>query len=435
MIDTRPLIVGAGPAGLRAAITLSDAGLHPVLVDYAPGIGGAVYANLRAQPNLTPKLTREARILRQDFDRVRPRVDLRLSTAFAAFDQTGTALLTGQAGMMFKPRAIIFATGARERIQPRPGWTMAGVSSAGALQIALKTTGTLPLGRLLLAGTGPLLYAIAAQMVAADRPPVAVIETGHPLRHPLMALRLPARVLTEAARYMGQLLLAGVPILSGTDLTRIETRNGALIAHTSRQGRWAEIAVDHIGLHDGLARNDFGVSAEMTGQTPVFQAGDCRSVLGRWAAEEDGKRAAEQVLHALNATPGRAAIVPDQRFIKTQTLLAKLFARAPALAAPTLPDDTVICRCENRSLGDLKQALQAASEQTQTTARTLRLTERFGMGPCQGRQCLDWVAALTPDTTSFADLRGNRWPIKPVRVRDILDAPDFTADPSHQDLK
>mgnify|MGYP003658035771 CR=1 FL=1 len=71
--------------------------------------------------------------------------------------------------MMFKPRAVIFATGARERIQPRPGWTLAGVSSAGALQIALKTTGTLPLGRLLLAGTGPLLYALYGATSACRR--------------------------------------------------------------------------------------------------------------------------------------------------------------------------------------------------------------------------------------------------------------------------
>ena len=254
MPNTRPLIVGAGPAGLRAAITLAKAGQKPVVVDHASGIGGTVYATLRAAPGSHPKHAKEALALLNDFECVRAEIDLRLFTSLSGLDHTGTALLTGSSSLIFSPSAVIFATGARELVQPRPGFTLPGVTTAGALQIALKTASLPPHGRTLIAGSGPLLYAIAAQLTQAGTPPVAVIEAGRPTSKAHLAAGLPARFLIEAGAYMTRLLLAGVPILYGTELRAIEERDGKLIAHTSRKDKWARIEADRIGLHDGLAR-------------------------------------------------------------------------------------------------------------------------------------------------------------------------------------
>lgn len=428
MTDRRILVVGAGPAGVRAAITLAQAGDHPVLVDHAPGIGGAVYATLRRSAHGNVAHAKEALRLKADFDRLRPQIDLRCSTSFTGLDPQGTALLTGKAGLIFKPRAVILATGARERVRPRPGWTLSGVSTAGALQIALKTAGNLPPNRVIIAGSGALLYAIGAQLTRAGRPPVAILETGRPFHNAFQARTLPRVVLIEAAGYMTRLIAAGVPILTGTDLTRISREGDHLLAQTSRTGRWATIRADHIALHDGLASNDYGLTAPPPG-LPVVRAGDCAQVLGRHAAEDSGRLAAQQVLAALHDSHTSSTLSPQ--YAQAQTSLARLFQRAPQLPETTglrdLPDDTVMCRCENRTLGDLRHAVLHACEHGPATGRSLRLGERVGMGPCQGRQCLDWVAELSPHTANFADLRGARWPLKPVRIRDILAATDEAA--------
>jgi hypothetical protein len=424
----RILVVGAGPAGLRAAITLAKAGLRTVLVDHATGIGGAVYATLRGSEQKHVAHAKEAKSLKADFDRYASEIDLRCSTSFSGLDYKGTALLTGKSGLIFKPHAVIFATGAREKVRPRPGWTLAGVTTAGAIQIGLKTSGNLPPHRLLLAGSGPLLYAIGAQLTRVGRPPVAILESGHPFRNARYALTLPPKLLIEAANYMLRLRAAGVPVLTGTDVRQITRVDECLIASTTHSGRYATIRVDQVGLHDGLAPNDYGLDTYCTG-TPVFYAGDCDRILGRYAAEESGVRAAEQVIASLH---GRKVQLPalSPHYERAQTRLARIFQREPQPKSHTgladLPDETVICRCENRSLGEIRRSLSKSTVTGPATGRSLRLAERVGMGSCQGRQCLDWVAELSPQNANFSDLRGSRWPLKPTRIRDILAAPDET---------
>ena len=430
MSDTRPLVVGAGPAGLRAAITLAEAGQPCVLVDHAPGIGGAVHADLRAVGG-PQKRTREALKLLTDFERARARIDLRLSTSLAALDHTGTALLTGAGGMVCSPQAVILATGARELVRPRPGITLPGVTTAGALQIGLKTAGLSPRGRTLIAGSGPLLYAIAAQLTRAGAPPVAVLEAGRPATRAHLVARLPARLVLEACSYMAVLCRAGVPLLFGTELHSVEARDGKIVARTSRNDKWAEIEADHIGLHDGLARNDYGFSSGDRQAIPVVQAGDCRQVLGKWAAEEDGYRAALTVLDRTGLAHTRSKVSPAH--FKAKQTLDRIFANPGDDALHTLPDDTVLCRCENKRLGELR-AFVSGSE-IEPSARSIRLALRTGMGPCQGRQCLDWVARLTPGHVTDTDLRGARWPLKPVTIGDILCAPDHSARPHPQETE
>jgi heterodisulfide reductase subunit A-like polyferredoxin len=91
------LVVGAGPAGLRASIELARAGQRVVLVDQAPGIGGAVYASARNPASDAP-IPAEAQILRAGLAEQADRIDIRCATAFAGIDYTGAALLTGEGG-------------------------------------------------------------------------------------------------------------------------------------------------------------------------------------------------------------------------------------------------------------------------------------------------------------------------------------------------
>lgn len=415
MAEQRILIVGAGPAGLSAAVSLAEAGQDTVVVDHMPTIGGAVYAQNRTGGEWPQSHGFERRALFEAVEAQKPRIDIRCATAFVGLDYQGNALLAGSCGLLFQPRAVIMATGARELVRPRPGWTLPGVTTVGALQVALKNTGRAPKGLIAIAGTGPLLYALGAQLARAGNAPVAVFETARPFHHPRAALRLPLPVLREAAGYMATLIRARVPIVTSARVQSIFQDADGLRLETTQRGRFATLMVDHLGLHDGLARNDYGLPDHPI--VPVTAAGDCRDVLGRFAAVKDGARAAAEVLARLGldvtARPV-PSLTPEKAALER---LETLFACDDDIDLNTLPDDTILCRCENRTLGDFN-----ALRQTERTARMLRLNGRFGMGACQGRFCLDWVANLAGDAAER--VRGRRWPVRPISVQDILEAAD-----------
>jgi pyruvate/2-oxoglutarate dehydrogenase complex dihydrolipoamide dehydrogenase (E3) component len=73
---------------------------------------------------------------------------------------------------------VIVATGATDRILPVPGWTLPGVYSLGAAQIALKFQGCAIGERVVFAGSGPLLYLVAYQYAKAGAKVVAVLDSS-----------------------------------------------------------------------------------------------------------------------------------------------------------------------------------------------------------------------------------------------------------------
>jgi hypothetical protein len=409
---------------MAAATALADAGQNVILADHAPKIGGAVYAQNRTGVDSTRFHRKESQALFTSLAGQASRIDIRCSTSFAGIDYQGNALLTGAGGLLFRPRAIVMATGARELVRPRPGWTLPRVTTVGAVQIGLKTTGQVPAGRIVIAGSGPLLYALGAQLASAGNPPIAVIDAARPFSHPLTALRLPFPILREAAGYFLALVRARVPILAGTSLLAIKEEGAALQVATSHTGRFAAFSCDRLCLHDGLASNDYGLPSNPV--IPVIAAGDCRKVLGRFAAVKDGNRAAAEVLARLNLAGNK---VRQQSLLSDETAqarLGKMFAHDASAELASLPDDTVLCRCENRTLADLRSL--APEERS---ARMLRLNGRFGMGACQGRFCLDWVARLAGNTPEPNQIRGQRWPVMPIPVADLLNAADRSREDIH----
>ncbi len=166
-----------------------------------------------------------------------------------------------------------------------------------------------------------------------------------------------------------------------------------------------------------MAPNDYGQPENPT--IPVIAAGDCRMVLGRHGARKDGARAAGRVLAQLGIPRADLAKPKLDGDEVAQRRLAMIFANDGADRLKHLPGDTIICRCEGRTRADLSAALA-----NDGTARTLRLLGRFGMGPCQGRFCLGWVAAIARSSGQRPGTQGNRWPVRPVSVADMLKAAD-----------
>ncbi|CAN7727212.1 FAD-dependent oxidoreductase [Neorhizobium sp. LjRoot104] len=428
------LIIGAGPAGLAAAIEIVRSGLSVAIIEQRETIGGAIYrqsvpgAVQVAQP---PAVKARWHRLARDFAACG--ISVQYSGMFLGIDSDGVAMLENRkTGLVERitAKAVVIAIGAVEKVLPRPGWEMAGVSTAGGLQVMMKETGRAPEGRILLAGSGPLLLAVAAQMARLGNPPVAVIEAGDPLRHPLQPARLLAYpgLLFEAVFYLRDIWRLGVPWMRGTVVSAIEREpHGLVVTLRDNNGAEHRIAVDRIGLHDGIRPNDFGLPDQAEDRTPIVViAGDCREALGAAAAEADGRRAARQIMHLLKAgdIATRASAIEKQR--KAQAILAKTFAPVVPLRS-ALTDDTVICRCENRTLADLKTLCDAPDP---LSGREVKHNGRFAMGACQGRFCAEntarLMAELRPDVRppSASDLTGRRWPLRPISIGALVRASD-----------
>lgn len=424
------LVVGAGLAGLSAATELARAGLSVLVVDQAQAVGGAIHRQPLAGGRSIASGAQKRRWagVMAGVAAQGGRITLSPGTRFGGVDHTGAVLLSGAMNRLFRPSALVLALGARESVQPRQGWTLPGVETAGSLQTRLKTLAEAPAGRVLLAGSGPLLLALGAELVKLGRPPVAILEAGRPFARPLAALGLPRSYWAEAALYLARLRLARVPILTGTHLTAIRAEGGALCAEVDGPRGARRFVADHIALHDGIRPNDIGLPD--CAALPVVRLGDCREALGARAALADGRAGGAALAARLL---GRPVPAPDPELARqraAQALLSRLYAHDGVARLADLPGDTVICRCEARTVNDLR-ALGPNPR-----ARQLRLDGRFAMGPCQGRFCGDWVARLASPDRRGPDIPNPdipnpgigapRWPARPIAVADLLAATDET---------
>lgn len=429
---TEVLVVGAGLAGMAAACTLAEHGMRVLLVEQAPVWGGAVMR--QPATGLDPRLRGPHQSvwerLVQRRRRQRALLSVRCGVQYSGLDADGAALLVelGQSThFLARPRAVVIATGASERVRPRPGWQLAGVMTAGAIQVGMKTRSLAPVGRVLLGGSGPLLLAVGAQMVRMGNPPIAIVEAANPLARWHHAWPLPLAYWREAAGYAWTLQRARVPMVAGAQLRAIEQVDTGLrveVATVRGSKTWHE--ADLVGLHDGIEPDVYGPAAPAS--VMVRRAGDCHEALGARAAAHHGERIAHELASALRGLPEPATaptgvLAREQR---AQAVLRRIFQHDEKAPLHSLPDDTIVCRCERRTLRDLR------SLGPEPSAREIRLLGRFCMGACQGRFCAPWVRQLagTGDTAALRDLdlMGSHWPAKPVSIRALVTESPPTGD-------
>ena len=181
----RVLVIGAGPAGMSAAIEAGKRGCEVIVVDEAPRPGGQIYRQ-SAKSLASTRIGLESEQSRKHalinaFESMGSRIDYRpQTTAYAVFEGPVVHLAHVSNSETIRPDAVVIATGVGERAVPFPGWTLPGVVYAGGVQALMKSTAVRAGDRVVVAGTGPLPVAVAAQLVEAGAE-VRALALLHPL--------------------------------------------------------------------------------------------------------------------------------------------------------------------------------------------------------------------------------------------------------------
>ena len=450
--DVDIVIIGAGPAGMAAASCAARHGAAVCLLDEQAQAGGQIYRNVSG---VSPA---RARILGSDYlagaalvaDTARTGITHVTGATVWNVDQEGTVTysVNGQAYQL-RSAHVIIASGAIERPVPLPGWTLTGVMTAGAAQILMKSEGLVAQNAVLV-GSGPLLYLVATQLLAAGAPPKALIETQtrgdlrNALPHLWGALK-DWRQLVKGLRFLLALKRGQVPrYVAATDIT-IEGDNAAQAVKFCASGTMHRIETDMVLLHQGVVPNTqisralgldhrfdavqrcFRPVVDRWGQSsnPGFSiAGDGAGIGGAKAAEVSGQLAALNAMVRIGimdeAERDRLA-VPMRKMRKDalsiRPFLDILYAPPADILRPA--NDTLICRCEEVRAGDIRRfaALGCAGPN-----RT-KVFSRCGMGPCQGRNCgLAVTEILAAENGLSHDEVGSfriRAPLKPVTLAEL----------------
>jgi NADPH-dependent 2,4-dienoyl-CoA reductase/sulfur reductase-like enzyme len=450
-------ILGAGPAGLAAADMLAGHGLEVHLLDENPHVGGQLLRRPAAESPAKPFLEidgtrRHGRRLIVRLARNGVIVS-KVAQVLGIFPQN-RLLVQAADGRVFEmaARCIVCATGARERFIPFPGWTLPGVISTGAAQILLKSSGMLPAPNTLVSGIGPLPLLLARQLVAHGGR-VPVVLDGSSLKEKFQMLRMlhgKAGKLAEGVWLMASLAAAGVSIrfnhrvLSAAGDHRLEAvtvarvdREGRIVAGSQQTYRTDCLAfgfgfVPNIELLlqagcSALHRVDRGGWVIRTDErlettiSGVFAAGEVTGIAGGTKSIIEGQLCGLSVLDTLGksvksaATWRRRLLCRRDRELAFGALLNRM-CRIPNPWVNSIPDDTIICRCEDTRMGDVRKRLAQGC----STTGALKKDTRCGMGNCQGRTCgpilFDILSALGQQSPETIGCFTARAPVKMVAL-------------------
>ncbi len=453
-------IIGAGPAGLAAATLAAGLGLDTVLFDEQPAPGGQIYRAVTETP------VRDRALLGEDYWHGAELVEpfRRSGAQYVPNATVWSVSREGEIGAsvagfsrLLTARHVILATGALERPFPIAGWTLPGIMSCGAAQILLKSSGLVAAGKIVLAGTGPLLWLLAAQYRRAGTAIEALLDTTPTANWASALPHLPGflaspyaakglQLLREVKR--GVKLVRGVTALAANGSERVEE-----VVYRSRAGSETRIAADMLLLHQGVApnvnlANSIGCQHRwddaqlcfvpvltawgMSTVPGIAIAGDGAGIAGALAAEHRGRLAALDAAQRLGKLDerrrdreGRRHFAALAKAERGRRFLDLLYRPAETFRLPE--GETLVCRCEEVTA---RQVLDAVALGCQGPNQ-LKSFLRCGMGPCQGRLCGLTVTELiarargvTQDEVGYFRLRP---PVKPITLAELAALPQTEA--------
>jgi thioredoxin reductase len=451
------IVIGAGPAGISAAITASRHGLKVTLIDDAPIAGGQIY---RATPNeWTPNASGSSD---QDLDDGNSLRDLLSKSnvkhlpnhlVWAVAPGFEIRTVSDSKEIKLSAKTLVVCSGVTERILPFPGWTTPGVIGLAASTILLKSQQILPGKEPVIAGSGPLLYAVANAIIVAGGKPAAIADLGSLFDWFVSIPKLltaPA-LLIRGLVWRARIFKARIPVLHRHHVTRVDgdgqvetieltpiDANGTPLPKKKNTKFKSNTLIVGHGLIPSLeitrllkAKHLF--NAERGGWTPdidafqrtsipgLYVAGDCGGISGAKTAALSGTIAGlrasfdsdmitEKVFHDLySPTVGKRN--KTERFGKQ---MGKLMSMRSGLLEALTPD-TIVCRCEDITYGQIMGAVNAGA----ADCNEVKAWTRGGMGPCQGRTCGETIAEIVSLQVGDRDKAGfftARVPLRPCTI-------------------
>ena len=452
------IIVGSGLAGLAAADILSRYGFHILVIDDNAHIGGqllrklphAAVAGKRFEPD---RLKRQGARLAARIKKGKVQV-LNGAQVLGIYPEH-ILLVEDSRGHVFEYRAeaLILATGARERQLPFKGWTLPGVMSTGAAQILMKSSGILPGRKTLVGGCGPLMLVVAAEIVTNQGEVQAVLDQS------VAAMKLKAVTagsaiwpkLLEGATYLARLVAARVPMKQGVRIVEARGRDqleAVVVASVDADGRIVRgteriYPTDTLAVGYGFspnielpqqagcmvkfskAKGGWYVDVKETMVTTVadiYAVGETTGIAGAGKSFIEGRIAAWAILNKqgvvdwqTHETNTRSLMRQRDRQVQYGRFLNHLCRLHPSCYAD-IPDETVICRCEEISMGDIRSQLNNDF----TTMNGIKKATRCGMGNCQGRTCgpilFDILSAHSQRSPKAIGCTSARAPVKTITL-------------------
>ncbi|MFT2749224.1 FAD-dependent oxidoreductase [Clavibacter sp. Sh2036] len=429
------VVIGAGPAGLAAAVAARARGARVTLLDASDELGGQYWRHLPAS-----RPAARERILHHGWDaftgmRARlaaddgceivtgaqvwaievPSADVEAPAPAAVVHVlVGPVDGSGRAPRTLRPDALVLATGAHDRTLPFPGWDLPGVFTAGAAQALAKGERVAIGDRVIVAGAGPFLLPVAVSLVQAGARVVGIHEAARVpslargwLRDPLGLARAPHKA-AELAGYVSVLARerigyatgSAVVAAHGTDRVEAVTVQRLDASWAPVPGTERRVAVDAVCVGHGFTpRLELPIAAgcrigsdrfvevdadQGAGPAGVFAAGEITGIGGVDQALAEGEVAGHC---AAGGSPSDAAVAPAVRRRAVAHDVAGRIEAAHGIRpgwTGWLRDDTLACRCEEVPVGRIRATARAARS---TDLRSMKLATRAGLGICQGRVC------------------------------------------------
>ena len=449
------VVIGTGPAGMAAASRLAELGIKVLALDEQNRLGGQIYRCVEQASESTLELMGdEYRHGLKLTDRFRKSgAEYAPGAMVWQIDKDGQVCYS-QNGVSREIRAgyIVAATGAMERPFPIPGWNLPGVMGAGAANNLAKEAALTPSGRVVLAGSGPLLLLEASLLLKKGVQIEAILETTPVIpRLSVVPHLLPALKRTD-------FLLKGYKMLqeikkSGVTYHKAVTRIQAL-GTDKLSSVAAKIGDKEVSFRADLLLLHFGVipsthifsllgctmqwnssqrywypACDRWGRTNhenVFAAGDGSGVKGALAAEYKGELTALEIGRCCGILPRyeRDNLAQQIRDLLKKDEYPRPFVDevfAPTMHNHFFENETVLCRCENVSVGDIRRVVAEGVRDV----NEVKIATRCGMGSCQGRMCgpamAEIVAAETGVNVQKVGMLKVRPPLKPLPLMEIAE--------------
>jgi len=456
-------IIGAGPAGLSAAIQLAKYGVHSTIIDENQAIGGAIYRQPASQNGNAHKADEKFKSLKSNINRYRDFISFRFNSEVVGAFESAQELAVLENGLLsqLKIDQLIISTGCFERGQPFPGWTLPGVMAVGGAQLQIKSGLVKPGKSIVLVGTGPLLLLAAVQFHKAGVDVRGVFEAGRrrELLKEIPLLLSKLSLLAKGFEYLGYLKKAKIPVKFGWGI--VEASGDEVVTHVKvapfdknwhpQLARSNTIETDCLAVEYGfVARSELTqligcnhqYSESSGGLIPivdhwqrsskkgVYIAGDSAGVFGAETAAEQGIISAIGCLidlKLISETEAEKISKSSKKKIARLTDFRHAFDQFSELKTGLLelPNaDTIICRCENVRL----ETVQSAIDEGVTDMVTLKMTTRIGMGDCQGRMCGSYCRDLLKNKTGRESeeigFLKPRFPLSPIPFSAMTTKPE-----------